>query len=180
MELSWVVDAHPNVRRLLPRGQMSTEVCILDAGCGEGRFARQMAERGAKVTAFDLSERMIANALKGEAEKPLGIDYSLADMTDLSRFADASFDIALSYLSLIDVEDYDVALNESRANPSVPAVQFLFSIVPHSLLLTPGASGSHVIQARSRSGTKTSSTRRSTTISRHASCASRCGPPPCR
>ncbi|WP_371782191.1 glycosyltransferase [Streptosporangium subroseum] len=28
VELSWVVDAHPNVRRLLPRGQMSTEVAL--------------------------------------------------------------------------------------------------------------------------------------------------------
>ena len=39
---------------------------VLDAGCGEGRFARMLAERGAKVTAFDFSPRMIELATQNE------------------------------------------------------------------------------------------------------------------
>ena len=35
---------------------------ILDAACGAGRFARRMAELGARVVAFDQSEEFIARA----------------------------------------------------------------------------------------------------------------------
>lgn len=110
---------------------------VLDAGCGEGRFARQLAERGAIVTAFDLSERMIANARKHEAETPLAIEYLIADMTDLSRFGDGSFDAVISYLSIIDVEDYVSATNEI-ARALRPDGQFSFSIV-HPCFAPPGA-----------------------------------------
>jgi SAM-dependent methyltransferase len=110
---------------------------VLDAGCGEGRFARKMRDLGAEVTAFDLSERMIANARKHEADSPLGIDYQLADMTDLSRWPDASFDVVLSYLSIIDVEDYTAAINEI-GRVLKPGGQFLFSIV-HPCFAPPGA-----------------------------------------
>lgn len=114
-----------------------TGLRVLDAGCGEGRFARQMAERGARVTAFDFSERMITNAKGHEAERQLDIEYHVADMTDLSRFADGSFDIALSYLSIIDVEDY-VAATKELARVLRQGGQFLFSIV-HPCFSPPGA-----------------------------------------
>lgn len=111
---------------------------VLDAGCGEGRFARQLAQRGAEVTAFDLSERMIANAREAEAAEPLGIGYSVQDMTDLSAFADATFDAAVAYLSIIDVEDYERATREI-ARVLRPGGQFVFSIV-HPCFAPPGAS----------------------------------------
>jgi SAM-dependent methyltransferase len=100
---------------------------ILDAGCGEGRFARMLAERGAKVTAFDLSEGMIRNAREAEAEAPLGIDFQICDMTDLSGLP-MDFDIAVAYLSIIDVPDYERAMQEI-ARVLLPSGQFLFSIV---------------------------------------------------
>ena len=65
---------------------------ILDAGCGEGRFARMLAERGAAVTAIDLSRRMLELARAHEAKARLGIEYVQMSMTDLSQFADESFD----------------------------------------------------------------------------------------
>jgi SAM-dependent methyltransferase len=110
---------------------------VLDAGCGEGRFARMMAERGAKVTAFDFSPRMIELAVNAEAEKPLGIEYFVADMTDLSRFSDGTFDVAVAYLSLIDVPDYERALDEFRRTLR-PGGSFQFSIV-HPCFLSPDA-----------------------------------------
>ena len=85
---------------------------VLDAGCGEGRFARMLAERGAKVSAIDLSERMIEHALRLEDKQRLGIDYQIRDMCDLSPFEDGAFDVAVAYLSIIDVEDYETALAE--------------------------------------------------------------------
>lgn len=111
---------------------------VLDAGCGEGRFARMLAERGAQVTAFDFSPRMIELATEIEAKQPLGIEYLVADMTDLSRFPDGSFDMVVAYLSLIDVPDGERALREIArvlwANGT-----FQFSVV-HPCFLVPDAS----------------------------------------
>jgi 2-polyprenyl-3-methyl-5-hydroxy-6-metoxy-1,4-benzoquinol methylase len=85
---------------------------VLDAGCGEGRFARMLAERGANVTAIDLSENMIAHAVRMEAEQLLGIDYRVGDMCNLSPFDNQQFGLVVAYLSIIDVEDYATALAE--------------------------------------------------------------------
>jgi 2-polyprenyl-3-methyl-5-hydroxy-6-metoxy-1,4-benzoquinol methylase len=101
---------------------------VLDAGCGEGRFARMLAERGAKVSAVDLSENMIGHALEAESSAPLGIDYREQDMCDLSNFGTGEFDVAVSYLSIIDVEDYEKALSEIT-RVLRPGGQFVFSLV---------------------------------------------------
>ena len=49
----------PATERLL---DVVTGDTILDAACGAGRFARRMAELGARVVAFDQSEEFIARA----------------------------------------------------------------------------------------------------------------------
>ncbi len=110
---------------------------VLDAGCGEGRFARMLAERGAEVTALDFSSRMIDIAGRLEAEKPLGIKYLVADMTDLSRFAGEAFDLVVSYLSIIDVPDYERALLEI-ARVLRPGGELHLSLV-HPCFMTPDA-----------------------------------------
>ena len=111
---------------------------ILDAGCGEGRFARMLAERGAKVTAFDLSSRMVAHAREADAAKPLGIDFREMDMTDLLAFGDEEFDVVVAYLTILDVEDYERAIGEI-ARVLRPGGQFLFSVV-HPCFCPPGSS----------------------------------------
>jgi 2-polyprenyl-3-methyl-5-hydroxy-6-metoxy-1,4-benzoquinol methylase len=110
---------------------------VLDAGCGEGRFARMLAERGAHVTALDFSPRMIEIAQGIEEKQPLGIDYLVADMTDLTRFAGESFDLVVAYLSVIDVPDYEPALREI-ARVMRPDASFQFSVV-HPCFMPPGA-----------------------------------------
>jgi 2-polyprenyl-3-methyl-5-hydroxy-6-metoxy-1,4-benzoquinol methylase len=110
---------------------------ILDAGCGEGRFARMMAERGASVTGIDFSERMIELALAQEESEPLGIEYLQADMADLGTLQSNTFDLAVAYLSLVDVPDYQRGAAEV-ARVLKPGGRFLFSI-PHPCFTTPGA-----------------------------------------
>ncbi len=101
---------------------------ILDAGCGEGRFARMLAERGAEVVAFDYSHRMVELAQQAEAENPLEIEYFQGDMRDLSTLADASFDLVVAYLTILDVEDHVTALTE-LARVLKPAGELHFSVV---------------------------------------------------
>ena len=110
---------------------------VLDAGCGEGRFSRMLAERGARVTAIDLSPRMIELTREAETEGALGIEYHEMDMCDLSAFGDELFDVGVAYLSIIDVADYESAIAEvSRVLR--PGGQFVFSLV-HPCFCPPDA-----------------------------------------
>jgi len=79
---------------------------LLDVGCGTGYFAREMARRGAVVTAVDLSPRMLAHARESESAAPLGIRYLNGDAARLRDYVDAqSFDMATSCLALQDMPD---------------------------------------------------------------------------
>jgi len=73
---------------------------VLDAGCGEGYNTRIMARMGAKVTAVDISARLIDMAQREERRDPLGIQYLVTSFTDLSTFEDGSFDTVVSTMAL--------------------------------------------------------------------------------
>ena len=73
---------------------------VLDAGAGPGRFTIKLAELGAKVTALDISSGQLEQHRRrlGEA----GFEHTVVarhqlDITDLSRFDDASFDTTVCY-----------------------------------------------------------------------------------
>ena len=90
---SWMLDALGDVagRR------------VLDIGCGEGRFCRVLAGLGADVTGIDLTEALVetARALARGNET-----YLVGNAEDLADVGDASFDLAVSYIVLVDVLDY--------------------------------------------------------------------------
>ena len=70
---------------------------VLDLGCGEGYFARQLKPRGAKrLAAVDVSSAMIDAAQAAEDAAPLGIEFGVGDSTDLSRFATGAFDLVVA------------------------------------------------------------------------------------
>lgn len=74
----------------------------LDVGCGEGANTRHLARRGAVMHAIDIAPTFIRHARETEDREPLGISYSVADATVLP-FADARFDFAAAFMSLMDV-----------------------------------------------------------------------------
>src|ERR1051325_12132261 len=83
----------------------------LDIGCGEGFNTRLLAERGARMNAIDISPVFIRYAQQAEKETPRDIAYQVASAVDLP-FADASFDFATAFMSLMDVPETDRALAE--------------------------------------------------------------------
>jgi SAM-dependent methyltransferase len=64
---------------------------VLDVGCGPGRHAYALAERGMAVVGVDISQRFVDIARDGA---PPGVHFVCADARDL-RF-DAEFDAAIS------------------------------------------------------------------------------------
>jgi 2-polyprenyl-3-methyl-5-hydroxy-6-metoxy-1,4-benzoquinol methylase len=81
---------------------------ILDLACGNGQFARKMAEQGAEVTAVDFSERFISIA---KSKSPLQIEYQISDLTDkndLDRLPKNCYDAVVCTMALMDMENIDV------------------------------------------------------------------------
>lgn len=71
---------------------------ILDLGCGRGRHAISLAERGYQVTAIDLSKQAIETAKKKAGEKNLDIEFLLRDMRDpLPRTFDAIINLFTTF-----------------------------------------------------------------------------------
>jgi ubiquinone/menaquinone biosynthesis C-methylase UbiE len=69
---------------------------VLDAGCGEGYFARKIAYKCKSITAMDLSKGMIKVAIEQETETPLGIKYYLGNVLNLKQIPDDSIDVYIS------------------------------------------------------------------------------------
>ncbi|MCX6376241.1 MAG: class I SAM-dependent methyltransferase [Armatimonadetes bacterium] len=84
---------------------------VVDLGCGEGRFSRMLTERGAHVTGVDLCPRFVEYA---EAHKAGDETYVVGDMERLGGSGDESFDLAVSYLSLVDVVNLGSAVREAH------------------------------------------------------------------
>jgi ubiquinone/menaquinone biosynthesis C-methylase UbiE len=82
---------------------------ILDIGAGMGRYAAELAGRGARVTAIDASEAMVDIA---RARQAPGFDLVLASATSLP-FADASFDGAVSVAAFCFMDAPERALSEA-------------------------------------------------------------------
>ena len=84
----------------------------LDIGCGEGFNTRLLADRGARMNAIDISPIFIAYAQQAESAERKGAVYQVASAVALP-FADAVFDFAAAFMSLMDVPETELALAES-------------------------------------------------------------------
>ena len=82
-------------------------VNALDVGCGEGRFCRMLKAAGIAATGVDPTPAMLDAA---RMRDPSG-DYRLGRAEALD-FADASFDLVVSYITLVDIPDFRAAIRE--------------------------------------------------------------------
>jgi SAM-dependent methyltransferase len=93
----------PMIERVSHRGFRNA----LDVGCGEGRFCRVLRGLGILSVGIDPTEALIQHARQ---QDPDG-DYRLGCAEALD-FADGSFDLVISYLTLIDIPDLRTAIGE--------------------------------------------------------------------
>ena len=106
---------------------------VLDAGAGPGRFTIELAKVGAKVTVGDISEEQLKQNLERVTEAGFEdaiVERQQLDITDLSRFRDATFDAVLCYggpLSYV-MERADDALAE-LLRVTKPGGTLLFSVM---------------------------------------------------
>lgn len=83
----------------------------LDVGCGEGRFCRMMHAEGIATVGIDPTAALIVRARSLDP----GGDYRIGHAESFDFGKDA-FDIVVSYLTLVDIDDIDRAiLNMARA-----------------------------------------------------------------
>ena len=80
----------------------------LEVGCGEGRVARDLAQRGHTVVALDGSPTLTAMAAAADP----GGRYVVGDAAALP-FGDGCFDTVVAYNSLMDVADMPASVREA-------------------------------------------------------------------
>jgi demethylmenaquinone methyltransferase/2-methoxy-6-polyprenyl-1,4-benzoquinol methylase len=83
----------------------------LDLACGTGDIAFELASRGARVTALDITPRMLQLAQRRAASSQASIGFVAGDMSALP-FPDSSFDVVSTGYGLRNVPVLSTALHE--------------------------------------------------------------------
>ena len=105
---------------------------VLDLGCGEGRYSRKLKKRGANVTGIDPVPEFIERARSLDTVSK----YVEAKAENLP-LDDSSFDLVLSYLSIVDIVDLESASREI-ARVMRPGGQLVIVNISNLASTTPG------------------------------------------
>jgi 2-polyprenyl-3-methyl-5-hydroxy-6-metoxy-1,4-benzoquinol methylase len=118
----WAAEARP----FLPDDLSAQRV--LDMACGLGDLSRVLADRGASVTAVDLSAKMLGHGRREETQRPRGIRYLVGDVTTSDWWDGEPFDGVVCSMALMDIDDLDAAM-DTAAEVLRPRGWFNFSLL---------------------------------------------------
>jgi SAM-dependent methyltransferase len=109
---------------------------VLDLACGHGRHAIPLAERGYRVTGYDLSEAMLERARADAAVRGVAVRWVRGDMRALPF--DGEFDAVINVFTAFGyfedpAEDLETLLRVRRA--LVPGGRFLMETLHRDALL---------------------------------------------
>jgi SAM-dependent methyltransferase len=92
---------------MVPRALARSPGKVLDVGCGEGRFCRLLKPYGVELVGVDPTPALIATARARDAS-----GCYLEAAAERLPLAGETFDLVVSYLSLIDIADIQSAIQE--------------------------------------------------------------------
>lgn len=127
----------PPIERLL---QLQSGERVLDIACGNGLYARRLADLGGRVLAFDFSETLVDLARKGSSESGNPIAYQVLDATNeeaLLSLGIDQFDAAVCNMALFDIAEID-PLMRALVKLLKAAGRFVFSVL-HPCFNNPNA-----------------------------------------
>lgn len=109
---------------------------ILDLGCGQGFFCRELAKRGARVVAIDVADQQIAYAKLHEQQEPLGIEYHVMSATRAAEhLQERRFHLVTACMALHDMANVAAILRSTFA--LLPKGGRMVFSIPHPCTDTP-------------------------------------------
>ncbi len=115
----------------------------LDIGCGEGHNTRLLAERGARMSAVDISQVFVELANEVQAQDPAAA-FTAASAVELP-FPEGIFDFATGFMSFMDIPETELVLQE--ASRVLKPGGFLQFSISHPCFDTP-----HRVHIRDEAG----------------------------
>lgn len=118
----------PTQERLL---ELKPEEVVLDIACGNGQFARKMAQSGTRIVAFDFSEKFIERAKYRTKENVDRIEYMVIDATNRSQLLTLGkhrFDAAVCTMALMDMSNIETLIS-SLSQLLKTSGRFVFSVM---------------------------------------------------
>lgn len=85
---------------------------VLDLGCGEGKYSRELAKNGAEVIGIDGSKTLVETAIARNLINGLNISYYFSNANNLEMINNDTIDIVLASMVLMDVEDFSGTIKE--------------------------------------------------------------------
>jgi SAM-dependent methyltransferase len=116
----WASGDYPSMVEtfLLPLGPRLVEACdigegmrVLDVAAGSGNASIPAAQRGADVTASDLTPELFDAGRKRASDEGVELDWVQADAEQLP-FADAAFDVVMSSIGVMFAPHHQAAADE--------------------------------------------------------------------